>query len=232
MQKNYIRIHTSRVLSRLLSFNDTIMLHKIMGCELHLHSMSSNPIYPPLTTPRVYDQANYQILPDDKIVMIIPEGAIMVHVVNTGGLMYIQTIVDGHTQWNIGSGLLYETEFPPESSVQCVLYFDKENREILGVFDVIRLNGVELSHIGALQRHIQLRESMKEHTVKGIQVRFLWVGYEKDCLRAIRSPDSIAGLHFNVKCIGRIPEDLKKDCFERMLPPLVINGSANVVNRV
>jgi hypothetical protein len=195
------------------------MLHKMLGAELMFHTLERDELYPSLSAPRTYKGSEGH--DSNSMVMIIPEGSIMISVVRQGDTLYIQKTSAGVSTWHVNV-LLHSHSFPEDSIVHAMLYADKCQNYTLGIFDMSRLNSRFLHEHAPLQRHVLLRESMQEHQIQDLQVKFLWVGYEKDCLKALKNRNMISGMNFHVKCIGRLPENSKQDSFVKMLPPINI----------
>lgn len=198
------------------------MLHKILGVELLLHNLKNQALYPALGPPRAYKDKSYR--ESEAMVMIVPEGSIMLSVVRQGQTIYVQNRSTGELQWHV-STFLPANAFKRDTVVHALLYCDIKKNHVLGLFDMTRMEEGEIIDDGILQRHMMMRSAIKEHTVRELQIKFLWVGYEKDCVHALLNPSTINGLNFKVKCIAKLPTNVSEDEFIRIIPPLRLPGS-------
>lgn len=198
------------------------MLHKILGAELLMHSMKNLPLYPQLSSPRVYKDKTYR--DSDAMVMIVPEGAIILSLVRHGKTLFVQNRSTGELQWHV-STFIPASMFKDDTAVHALLYCDCKQNHVLGLFDMTRVEGGGIAEEGVLQRHMMMRSSLKEYTLNNLQIKFLWVGYEKDCVHALLNPTTINGLNFKVKCIAKLPPRVDEDEFVRIIPPLRMPGS-------
>ena len=198
-----------------------------MGVELQIHALQNEGLYPAMTPPRVYKDKQYES--SNAMVMLVPEGSIMLTIVSENGSIFIQHKHEQEVKWHMASALMQNFSLPPDIIFHVLLYIDKFNHVVLGMYDMSRVNGVSTKEKTCLQRHIELRKlvgeqtiHVREESIHKFHMRFLWVGYEKDCISSLKKRENIIGLNFKVKCIAKLPENLTNDEFARMLPPLKI----------
>ena len=98
------------------------------------------------------------------------------------------------------------TVFGRDSVIHCVLYHDKANALVLGVFDATRLRGVDLSSESIIQRHIKVHEIL--HQNPHPDVYYHWLGYAQNCLENLHNPNNPFSAHqmliFGPDCNKRV----------------------------
>lgn len=93
-------------------------------------------------------------------------------------------------------------QFPPDSVFVCLLFVDRNMQVVLGVFDVLRLEGDgDVACESSLQRHARVAKTINSRLVsqgteRGV-VCHHWAGFRKSCNRLL-TPESAAGLPFEI----------------------------------
>lgn len=93
-------------------------------------------------------------------------------------------------------------QFPPDSVFVCLLFVDRDLQAVLGVFDVLRLEGDrDVARESPLQRHARVAKTINsrlasQSTERGV-VRHHWAGFRESCNRLL-TPETTAGLPFEI----------------------------------
>tara|TARA_B110001450_G_scaffold210398_1_gene201599 strand:- start:7890 stop:8537 length:648 start_codon:yes stop_codon:yes gene_type:complete len=93
-------------------------------------------------------------------------------------------------------------QFPPDSVFVCLLFVDRNLQVVLGVFDVLRLEGDgDVACERSLQRHARVAKTINsrmvsQSTERGV-VRHHWAGFRESCNHLL-TPETAAGLPFEI----------------------------------
>ena len=199
-----------------------IEMNNLLGAPLYMHGLDT-VMYPEFDDMKRYEASRTQQELDSTAAMLVPMDAILMTIVRQGASLYIHTTTHSDTRWHLAHAFgLVCAHFPDDSAVQCLQFQDKNGMNILGLFDCSRLHGKDMSDTPPITRHILLRENFQEHYIINMHVTFLWVGVEASCVHTLLDQDASNHLPFKVKCIARVPINIKEDAFTRLLPPLCI----------
>lgn len=93
-------------------------------------------------------------------------------------------------------------QFPPDSVFACLLFVDRDLQAVLGVFDVLRLEGDrDVACESSLQRHARVAKTINSRLVPRSTERGVvchhWAGFRESCNRLL-TPERAAGLPFEI----------------------------------
>ena len=109
---------------------------------------------------------------------------------------------------------------PPETVCRALLYRNKQEQLILGVFDVLRLAGVDHTQMPVVERHKVVHQLYGRlgKMLNGIVPH--WVGEEGCLLEHMRDAAFCDGLPFEIDHMLRIDESGTEEVYKLVLRPL------------
>lgn len=147
--------------------------------------------------------------------MLLPQdAAFFAVVVDAVGGMYIRPQSDEELVYCMKPEFaLLARLIPADSSCLVIVYHCSSGTLNMGLYDLLRLDGVDLKDKPLLERHSLLHETfhfnLRKHEEHGhgpadLNIRVHWVGWQEACIRLITSASS---LPFKPACICRLDEN-------------------------
>jgi hypothetical protein len=90
------------------------------------------------------------------------------------------------SQWHSIQSLI-----PTDSICHCVVYANKRGDLTMGVYDVVRLAGQDLTHESILERHARLHTMMQNMQQDPGPVQVHWIGFENACINLLLCPNTL-----------------------------------------
>ena len=164
-----------------------------LGVQVHVdHNVVKENVRPTQVPGRV---SSYSAAADNHLAIMLPsEFHMLTFVVDNGNSVFVHTELCADSlflvqaQWRFIANV-----FGSDSVVHGLLYHDKANVPVLGIFDATRLRGVDLHTESLLERHMKIYTLMHEMPHPSIQ--YHWMGYAKHCHANVRNPNNPFSAH-------------------------------------
>lgn len=109
---------------------------------------------------------------------------------------------------------------PKDSVCRVTVYRNKADRLVLGVYDVLRLEGIDQLHLPVVERHKAVHQLFKKLSVTLDGVMPHWVGEEGCLLEHMRKPEFCNTLPFDIDNMLRIDNSETREVYKLVLRPL------------
>lgn len=137
--------------------------------------------------------------------MLLPQDSLFLTViVDSKSGLYVRTLHAQDTlyviqaDWNVLAEL-----FPADSILYVIVFENLDGKVCMGVYDIVRDNGVDLCGEDVLQRHVRVQAHIRSNPASAI-VTAHWVGFEEACKHLILQQND--HIPFKVKYTLRIEE--------------------------
>lgn len=109
-----------------------------------------------------------------------------------------------------------------DSVCRAIVYRDKSQKLIMGVYDVLQLQGVAQTHLSVLQRHTVLHSLFANHILSdsSCSVCAHWLGEEGCLLQHMKKKQFCDSLPFDLEHMLRIEECAGTETYTLVLKPL------------
>lgn len=107
---------------------------------------------------------------------------------------------------------------PKDSVCRAVVYRDKADKLIFGVYDMLRVQGVDQTHLPVIERHKQVHALFKKQAVDAVSPH--WVGEEGCLVQHVKNKQFCDSLPFDIDYMLRMHEDGEREVYRQVLKPL------------